>query len=163
MKTILVLRHAKSSWDDPDCADHDRPLNKRGEKDAPWMGKLLKKAKLLPDLIICSTAKRARKTVEAVADKAGYKGEIQYTGDFYMADPEDYLKALQNVSDECDCVMVVGHNPGMQELVSELSGRDETFPTAALAQLRLPIQHWRELDDQTRGELVNLWRPKELK
>lgn len=162
MKTLLILRHAKSSWDNAQLTDYERPLNKRGKQDAPRMGKLLREQDLAPDLIITSSAERALATAEAVALASGYEQEIRATRSFYHADPAAYIEALRQLDDSLERVMVVGHNPGMEELVEELTGSWETFPTAALAQVALSIAHWRELDEGTTGELVNLWRPKEL-
>ncbi len=163
MKTLLILRHAKSSWNDPTLSDHDRPLNKRGKRDAPNMGRLIRTEGLVPGLILSSTAKRARRTAEAVAEYSGYEHEIRFTRDLYHADPEDYLYLLRNLSDEFDSVMVVGHNPGQQELLEILTGDVEHFPTAALAQVSLPIQSWGELDEYTEGTLEYLWRPREIR
>ena len=162
MKTLLILRHAKSSWNNAQLTDYERPLNKRGKTDAPRMGRLLREQDLVPDLIISSSAERALTTAEAVALASGYEQEIQSTRSFYHADPEAYLDVLRQLDDSLERVMVVGHNPGMEELLEELTGVWEQMPTAALAQISLPINHWRELDGETTGELVNLWRPKEL-
>src|SRR5688572_21006606 len=85
MKTLLLLRHAKSSWKDSDIDDHERPLNKRGKRDAPRMGRLLRDESLLPDLILASSAKRCRKTAEHVLHASGYHGETRITGDLYEA------------------------------------------------------------------------------
>src|SRR5512136_1050596 len=99
MKTLLLMRHAKSSWKHPDLVDRDRPLNKRGEKDAPKMGKLLKHEEIIPQRILSSTAERACKTAEAVAEKTGYKEELVYLDTLYMAEPAgiiDILKSIPN-------------------------------------------------------------------
>lgn len=162
MKTLLILRHAKSSWKKPGLADQDRPLNKRGKRDAPRMGQLVEQEDLVPDLIITSTAKRARVTAELVAENSGYEGEIQLERSFYMGYPEAYLEVLRQLPDEIQTVMVVGHNPGLEELLEELVMEPERLPTAALARVDLPIQSWQELDDEVVGELVSLWRPREL-
>ena len=162
MKTLLILRHAKSSWKDTSSADHDRPLNKRGKQDAPRMGKFLRKQHLVPDKIISSTAKRARKTATAVAKACRYQGKVELTSELYHAGPGAYLAVLQNLPDDDQQVMVVGHNPGMEALVTHLTGRMETMPTAALAHVALPIKQWTELDYETQGELLDLWRPKAL-
>lgn len=162
MKTLLILRHAKSSWSNPVLADHDRPLNKRGKRDAPRMGELLRREEMLPDLIISSTARRARDTAQIVAEHSGCDGQIWLERDLYAAEAEEILGVLATLPDEHTCVMVVGHNPGLEELLEALSGNYERLPTAALAQLYLPIAHWRDLNEETEGELVNLWRPKEL-
>lgn len=162
MKTLLILRHAKSSWSNMNLSDHDRPLNKRGKRDAPRMGVLLKENDLMPDLIISSTAERAMSTAELVALACDYEREIVLTRDFYHASPDAYLEKLVGVSDEQGIVMVVGHNPGMEELVMVLSSRPEFMSTANIAHIQLPINSWRELNEGTSGKLVNLWRPKEI-
>ena len=162
MKTLLILRHAKSSWKDASLADHDRPLNKRGKRDAPRMGKLLREQNLVPDRIISSTAKRARNTATAVAKACHCEDRVELTQEFYHAGPGAYLDVLQNVPDDNQRVMVVGHNPGMEGLVAHLTGRMETMPTAALARVALSIEKWTELDYEVQGELLDLWYPKAL-
>ena len=161
MKTLLLLRHAKSSWKDAARADHDRPLNKRGKAEALRVGQWLRQQSLVPDLILASTAKRARRTAERVAEASGYAGEVQREADLYPGDPEDYLDALQGVADEYDCVLVVGHNPGLEEFLELLTRSQELMPTAALAHISLPIEHWQQLTSMTKGLLVNLWRPRD--
>jgi phosphohistidine phosphatase len=162
MKTLLLLRHAKSSWSDPTLADHDRPLNDRGKRDAPRMGELLRDEQLTPDLIVSSTAKRARKTAAKVAECCGYPEEIELSDTLYHGHPRQYLQYLEQVSDENNVVMVVGHNPGMEALLNLLTGQDERMPTAALARIQFDITSWREMAHSPTGELLNLWLPKEL-
>ena len=162
MKTLLLLRHAKSSWKHPELADHDRPLNKRGKRDAPSIGQLVSDKGLVPDLIMSSTAKRARKTARAVAKASGYKGKIELTPTFYLASPEAYIEALCSLSEDYERIMLVGHNPGMEELLEMLIRRIEPMPTAALALVSLPITEWKELNYETTGELIDLWKPREL-
>jgi phosphohistidine phosphatase len=162
MKTLLILRHAKSSWKDPWLADHDRPLNKRGKRDAPRIGALIEDQGLIPDLILSSTAKRARATAEAVANACGYEQEIKFTRDLYHADPEAFLAALGNLSTDPDIVMVVGHNPGLEYLLEDLTGETRRLPTAALVQVALEVDSWQSLTEETDGEMINLWRPREI-
>jgi phosphohistidine phosphatase len=162
MKTLLVLRHAKSSWKDSNLADHDRPLNERGRSDAPRMGTLLAREDLVPDLIISSSAKRAAKTAKDVAKNCGYEDEIIYTRHLYAAWPESYVEVLQDLKAGYKRVMVVGHNPGLEELVEELTGEWVRMPTAALAQIDLEIDNWSDLGLQESGDLMNIWVPKEL-
>src|SRR5687767_14307674 len=163
MKTLLVLRHAKSSWNDPALDDHERPLNKRGRRDAPRMGELVREYGLIPDAVISSDAVRARLTAEAVAEAARYAGEILLDRHLYLAGPADILSRLRTVQENAATVMIVGHNPGLEKLVEQLTGEREDLPTAALAQIGLPIDQWRGLNLSTRGTLVGLWRPEELK
>ena len=162
MKTLLVLRHAKSSWNDPALDDHERPLNKRGRRDAPRMGELVREYGLIPDVIISSDAVRARLTAEAVAEAARHVGEILLDPHLYLACPADILSLLTTVRENAGTVMIVGHNPGLEKLVEQLTGERQDLPTAALAQVGLPIDHWRDLKRSTRGTLVGLWRPEEL-
>lgn len=162
MKTLLVLRHAKSSWKNATLADYERPLNKRGKRDAPRMGELIKQEGIVPDLIISSSAERALATAEAVALASGYESEIQTTRQLYHGWPDNYIEAIRSVPDEYVCVMVVGHNPGMESLVEELIGEWIRMPTAALVQIALEIDHWSDLDLESSERLVDYWRPKEL-
>ena len=161
MKTLLIMRHAKSSWKHPELADRDRPLNKRGEKDAPRIGKVLKHADILPQLIYTSTALRASKTAETVAEKIGYKNEIIYKDSLYMAEPATIVEVLRETQDDIKRVMVVGHNPGMEGLAQMLSRKVESLCTAAIACIKLPIDHWKDLTLEVEGKLVKSWEPKE--
>ncbi len=162
MKTLLVLRHAKSSWNDSALDDHERPLNERGLRDAPRMGALLREHGLRPDVVLSSDAVRARLTAEAVAEAARYAGEVLLDPRLYMACPADILSLLPTVRENAETVMIVGHNPGLEQLVEQLTGEREDLPTAALAQIELPIDLWRDLTLTIRGTLVGLWRPGDL-
>ena len=162
MKELLVMRHAKSSWNNSSLGDHQRPLNGRGKTDAPQMGELLKRLDLTPELIISSTAERAMTTAELVALSSDYEQEIQLTRDFYHADPETYVEVLRTVDDKYGRVMVVGHNPGMSELVEMLTGESTHFTTANIAHIQLPIDTWASFTDETSGTLLNLWQPRDI-
>jgi len=162
MRTLLILRHAKSSWDNSNLADHARPLNDRGKTDAPRMGRLLQTEDLVPDLIIASSAERALKTAELVALNCDYENEIKVTRQFYLADPETYLEVLAGVDERYQRVMVVGHNPGMEELVEELTGESVRMATAALAHVQFNIARWQDLTPGTTAKLQAVWLPKEL-
>ncbi len=160
MKTLLLLRHAKSSWDESGLADIDRPLNKRGKRDAPRIGFLLREEGIVPDLILCSPALRARKTAEAVVENSGYEGEIEIQDSFYPGQTADFLDVISHLPDEYQSVLVVGHNPALEELLTSSTDESVTLPTAALAQVSLPIQSWRGFTEETTGNLVNLWLVK---
>lgn len=162
MKTLLLLRHAKSSWDNNHLADYDRPLNDRGRRDAPQMGKLLRKLDLVPDLIISSAAKRAAKTAEALAKATSFDGDIRFTDELYLADAETYIDLARDTDDGIAVLMMVGHNPGIEMLVEQLGGREEPMPTAALACLRLNIDSWQKLNSDESYELAGVWRPREI-
>ena len=162
MKTLLIMRHAKSSWKHDDLADYDRPLKKRGEYKAIQMGELMRKHELTPQRIITSTAKRALKTAELVAEACHYEERIIATRAFYGATPDDFVEVLRKLDDGDELVMVVGHNPDLETLLEALTGAMESLPTAALAQVDLPIASWKELDEDTPGKLVHLWVPSAL-
>jgi phosphohistidine phosphatase len=162
MKTLLIMRHAKSSWKDENLADHDRPLKKRGEYDAVQMGERIRKNDLTPQRIISSTAKRALKTAELVAEACHYEERIIATHEFYGADPDNFLGVLRQLDDGDECVMVVGHNPDLEALLESLTGAMESLPTAAVAQVTLPIDSWEALTEDTPGKLIQLWAPINL-
>ena len=162
MKTLLLLRHAKSSWNQPELNDHDRPLNKRGKKEAPKVGEYLKANDLVPDLILSSTARRARDTAQAAAEESGYDKSIEFYQDLYLSDTACYLDILQRLPDSAGKVLVVGHNPDLDELLTLLTDVNEHMTTAALAQIDLPITSWTELNEATDGRLKNLWTPREV-
>ena len=163
MKTLLLLRHAKSSWKDDSLPDHDRPLNKRGKQAAPRMGHLMKKQGLVPDLVLSSTARRARDTAEAAVKAAGHKEPIVFLEGLYLATAGELLEQARVVPDESvGRVLLVAHNPGMEDLVNVLAGTREPFPTAALAAFRIEIQSWRDLALGVEAKLVNVFRPRDL-
>jgi phosphohistidine phosphatase len=163
MKTILILRHAKSSWKFLDRPDHDRPLNKRGKHDAPIMGRLLKQKHLVPDLIISSTATRAWDTASIVAKTSGYKGKKYKFESLYAAGPEAYLRVLSNLSDKNDRVLIVGHNPGIEQLIEKLTDDYHIMPTCTLAHMEFDIEQWSEiLHERTKlATLIDVIRARE--
>ena len=162
MKTVLLLRHAKSSWSNPSLADINRPLNKRGKRDAPRIGEFLYRQDLIPDTILCSPALRARKTAKAIAEESGYPGEIEIYDDFYPGDPDSFIEVLSTLPDRIASALIVAHNPGLEEFLYTLSGESARMPTSALAEISLAIETWSEIDDDFEGKLINLWRVKEL-
>ena len=161
MKTLLILRHAKSSWDDDSLSDHDRPLNKRGKRAAHRMGRLLDDENLWPDLIFSSTAERAATTTQRVTDAGGFAGETYYLPELYGAGPHDLIEVVRESGGEAGIVMIVAHNPGIEDLVQQMTGEYYRLPTAALVRILVPIEHWRDLEADG-GTLAGIWRPKEL-
>jgi phosphohistidine phosphatase len=165
MKTLLILRHSKSSWKDPDLPDHDRPLNKRGKHDAPIIGELLRKQDLVPDLIFSSTAVRAKDTASAVVTALGYAGKIIFPSSLYSVGSNAYVKVIGDLTydDDYSSILVVGHNPGVEKLVQILTGEFQEMPTCALAIITLAIETWSSLQRHIgQGKLIALWRPREL-
>jgi phosphohistidine phosphatase len=162
MKSLLILRHAKSSWTHPELTDHDRPLNKRGKRDAPRMGEILRSEHLIPEAIISSTAARAHATAETVAKASGYKGKIALNRSLYAAGPEAYLKVLHGLSNETVRVLVVGHNPGLEELLENFTGEAQIMRTCTLAHMKFSMDSWLELDYKSKGQLAGIWQPHDL-
>jgi phosphohistidine phosphatase len=161
MKTLLILRHAKSSWKKPELPDHERPLSKRGKKEAPKVGQYLKDNDLVPDLILSSNARRASATAQAVAEACGFAGQVDLYQDLYLSEPTIYLDILRCLPDDAKRVLVVGHNPDMEELLTLLTEANEHLTTAALAVVDLPISSWEEMNEATDGRLKNLWTPRQ--
>jgi phosphohistidine phosphatase len=162
MKNLLLMRHAKSSWKDSSLSDHERPLKKRGRRDSKRIARELDKNDLYPHVILSSSATRAKETVEVIVDTLDYENRIIFTDELYMAEPEDFVDVLSDLSDDDDTVLVVGHNPGMEAFLQMIDGEIESLPTAALAHLVLAIDSWQELSLDTMGDLIGLYRPKEL-
>lgn len=164
MRTLLLMRHAKSSWREAKTPDHDRPLNARGERAAPYMGRLLRDRGIGFDRLLTSSAVRALETAKAVAFETRFDGPLDITSRLYLAEPDAYLDALEDFAPSARRVLVVGHNPGLSELVHRLTGFSEELSTAAIAHLEFPIDEWRELRGARTFELADLLRPpKELK
>ncbi len=161
-KTLLILRHAKSSWKNEKLKDFDRPLKHRGEEAANLIGKVLVMAELVPQVILSSPAQRAKQTTELVVAETKFKGELKYVDAFYMGEPENYILALKELPDAIERVMVVGHNPGLEALLQMLDGKVSSLTTGALAYLSLDIKHWSDLTNGTVGELISFWEPDSI-
>lgn len=160
MKTLLILRHAKSSWDNPDLADFDRPLNSRGLEAAPLMGNVIYKNDLQPQIILSSPAKRAKQTAILIKETARIEGKINFAEDIYEASPLKLLHVVSEIDDKNETVLLVGHNPGLEGFVKMLTGEIHAIPTAALIKIDLNIESWK--DTAANCGKVNLFvRPKD--
>ena len=161
MKSLYLVRHAKSSWDFPKLADIDRPLNHRGEKNAPEMGERLKKQGILPDLLISSPAKRAYTTAVEIAKKIGYPMEsIQKSMKIYHSGEDELLKVLKNQDNDRKSVMLFGHNPGFTWFANSLAGVDiDNIPTAGIVAIDFEVNDWTDVDFEI-GKLVFFDYPK---
>jgi len=170
MRTLWLLRHAKASLGRKGLADHERPLNARGRDAAARIGRHLAQRAVCPDLALCSSALRARQTLERVIAALDAEPEIRVESDLYLASEGALLRRLEELPDGASSVLLVGHNPGIGELAAQLAVRGgsdgveevrEAYPTGALAELRLGSQRWRDL---ARGcELVAFVTPKQLR
>lgn len=162
MKTLLLMRHAKSSWADPGQPDFERPLNERGRGAAPLMGRFLRRQATNIDAVVCSPAARARETAALALAAAGCTCGVRYDARIYEASAARLLAVVNDIAEPAATVLVVGHNPGMEEFVRLLTGaRGERMPTAAVACVALDVAAWREVRPQA-GRLAWLVRPKEL-
>jgi phosphohistidine phosphatase len=171
MRELLLLRHAKSAWDVPGLDDRERDLAPRGRKAAKKMGRLLAEKRLSPDLVLCSTARRAGRTLEILAEKLPHSLEVRRLEELYLASEEAMLKLVRAQADAVRRLMLVGHDPGVHRLALLLVGTDDAaaidtglvqkFPTAALAHLRFPVEHWAEIAPGG-AELVAFYKPREL-
>jgi phosphohistidine phosphatase len=151
---LYLLRHAKSSWKDERLDDHDRPLAPRGKRASKAIGRYLRDHDIEPELVLCSSAKRARQTLERLGP-AGVDARIE--PELYAAGAHDLLERLRTVPDDVTSVMLIGHNPGMQQLAFLLGGLDDKFPTAALA--TFDCDAWSTLE---RAELIDYVKPRDL-
>ena len=148
MKILLIVRHAKSSWKDPHLVDHQRPLNKRGKKAAPEMGRRLKKRGVRPDMIVSSDARRAMDTAVSMAEIIGVSPKaIRQTPELYHGAPDRILAVVHQFNDQWKRVMLVGHNPGLTEMANRFIPRPiANIPTAGVVELRFNTRSWRNID-----------------
>ena len=160
MRRLYLLRHAKSSWNEPGIPDHDRPLAPRGKRAAKAMAEHLRGQDVRPDLVLCSTAKRARQTLKRIEPVLG-KPDVHYERELYAASAATLLASLRDVPKSVDSVMVIAHNPGLEDLVLVLAHQETRFPTGALATLAFKDREWATLE-RGGAELVGVVRPREL-
>lgn len=174
MRRLILLRHAKSSWDQPDLPDADRPLSRRGELSAPVMGQLLAGEGYLPQLILCSTAKRAVQTAHYILNAFSREPAYQELDELYMATPRDILMTVADHAGTAKTILIIGHNPGLGDLATwlvndgkakEIARLRDKFPTAACAVIDLPVDDWRDLGDSTivnwSGRLIRFATPRD--
>ena len=161
MKTLYLVRHAKSSWKNGAMSDFDRPLNKRGLRTAPFMGRLLKELGIEPDTIISSPANRALTTATILAGEIGFSREAIQTNDrIYGAGDGELHSIVNGLSPEYDCVMLIGHNPGMHMLAQRLAGfAGDNLPTAAIVVIEFDIDSWSDIGFGS-GRIVRYEYPK---
>lgn len=162
MRTLFLMRHGKSSHDSETLSDHDRPLDQQGRNEATRIGKLLLDRNAAPHAFFASTAVRARDTARLVIKATNQKVEPELHAELYMADTDAFVRVVARIQTDLHSIMLVGHCPGLETIVAYLTGKPRHLPTGALVQIELPIAHWKELTSKTRGELVNVWFPKEL-
>jgi phosphohistidine phosphatase len=158
MKTLLLMRHAKATWDHDQWPDFERPLNPTGEADAPRMGRRMIQADLKPDAILCSSARRTMQTAELVAEELGITPLIQSKADLYLCPVSVWEDLIQRLSPELNCVLCVGHNNGLEDLVSHLLRKRKSFSTAGLA--RVELNDWAGFDRSIQPSHIEVWEPE---
>lgn len=161
MKTLYLLRHAKSSWKDEALLDIERPLNARGRKAAETVGSYLKREGITPDLVLSSSAVRARETTEIVLKAARLRTDLRFDERIYEASPQRLLEVVAQIEKDKEAVLLVGHNPGIEEVIKLLTGELETMPTASLAKVALKGSEWTGAGDKG-ATLEWIVRPREL-
>ena len=148
MKTLFLVRHAKSSRDDPSLPDRNRPLDDRGKQDAPKMGKRLAKRGVKPDLVVSSPALRALTTAQLIAEEVGYKRKDIVVDDrLYASNPDDLLAVIRELDKKLDRVMLVGHNPEFTDLAHRLSSEIIDMPTSAVAEISFDTKAWSDVGE----------------
>ena len=164
MKKLYLIRHAKSSWSNPGLADFERPLNKRGLKDAPRMGKVLKKTLLKPDCVITSSARRAQETAEIIADKIGFPvKKVVVEERLYGASAYELLEIITELDDNSDIVVLFGHNPGMTDLANLLNDVViDNIPTCGIFVIEFDTKSWRKISEKA-GTFISFDYPKKYK
>ncbi len=170
MKKLFLLRHAKSSWEQPELADHERPLSPRGERSALVMGRYMAQRRLIPDIILCSTARRTVETRLLTLSQWPSEPPTEFDRKLYLSGARAIMMRLAQLDDTLRSAMVIGHNPDLQDLTLRLSAgsnmplrsiAEAKFPTSALAVLHLPTDRWADVLHLT-GILVDLETPKKL-
>ena len=159
MKQLLIYRHAKTEEKKGDMKDFDRVLIERGRKDANTIGKVLSKQSVMPDLIISSSAKRALETGSITAKALGYEGTIEEKEELYSTDPITYYDVISSVSDSINTLMIVGHNPEIEDFLEDISGAPVEAKTANLFRIRLPISHWTEVVGLSKADIEERIKP----
>jgi phosphohistidine phosphatase len=163
MKSLFLIRHAKSSWSDSSLHDHDRPLNERGKRDGPRMAKWIHSQGAQPDAIVSSTAKRARKTAQYFAKAFGVdKGDIERRSAIYEASTRALLQVIQELDDEWETVFLFGHNPGFTDLANLFPGDYiDNVPTCGIVRLEADVDSWKDFGPQS-AEQRAFYYPKML-
>jgi phosphohistidine phosphatase len=161
MKTLFLLRHAKAENAAPGCTDLNRELTDRGRTEAELVGTFIKRQNVKLDLVLCSTAVRARETTELVLSLAGLPASVRYDQRIYEAGPLRLLEVISEIADDASAVLLVGHNPGMEELLQLLTDSAEPMATATLSKIALDTDEWTRVVEDKRS-LVWIVKPKEL-
>lgn len=159
LRTLYLLRHAKSSWKDDSLADFDRPLKGRGRDAAEQLGKRLASEKLKDGVLICSPAVRTRETADIVLKHSRLRMDQRFDERIYEASLRDLLQVVAEIPDDRQTAMMIGHNPGFEELLAFLTGQARRMPTCALAKIKLEVASWKDVRARE-GSLESFITPK---
>lgn len=159
MKKVYIIRHAKSSWRDMSLDDYERPLNKRGKRNAPLMGRVLSSKGVEPDLIISSPAFRAKSTAEIIAEEINYTNKILFREEVYEAAANTLHKILLNIDEEVSTLFIIGHNPGLNSLAYRYLNFSQNIPTCGIVEIEFDCKSWKHIDSKS-ARLISFEYPK---
>ena len=162
MRTLYLLRHAKSSWKHSELDDHERPLKKRGIRDACRMGKLFHELQIVPEAVRCSTSARTRATLEGLELDLPADVETEFTDRLYECSADDVLAVASTLPDEAGAALLIGHNPAIEDVIANLTGERVRIPTGTLVRAQFAVDHWPQLRSHPAIQSIEVWRPKEL-
>lgn len=163
MKELIIIRHCKSDWSNEALDDFDRPLNKRGQKDGPFMAKLLKDKVTSPDLIVCSPSHRTKLTLEYFIEEFEYKGEIIFEKSIYEAPFENLLKVINSIDNKYNKIFFIGHNPGVCDLTNTLTDENlENIPTSGIVKIDFNTDSWENISKEN-SKMIFFEYPKKYK
>jgi phosphohistidine phosphatase len=162
MKKLYLMRHAESAWGTTSLADFERKLNRRGERDAPCMGRFLQERGVLLDAILCSAAERAKATAAGFLQKYAFDGVVHYKDELYHASYEIYLALLNKLPNSIEAAMIIAHNPALEDFLEAVCNVKVHISAASVADIEFQIEQWSDLSIAANGELLNLWKPREI-
>jgi phosphohistidine phosphatase len=162
VKTLLLMRHGKSSWADAGLTDFERPLKKRGEKASRLMGSLLQVNDLVPGHVLSSSAERAQATARLVLTELSPPPALELREELYHSSPRTLVKFIRATDDRYDSLLLIAHNPGLEELLELWTKEYVRFPTAAIALFRFDVDRWSQVELEATVACERLWKPKEL-
>ncbi len=162
MISLIIMRHAKSDWSDPNCSDHQRSLNRRGKKAAPVMAEKLQAEGVLPEIILASSAVRVQETLALMSERWNHAFEVLTEDALYLAQPLELRRHIEGLHDSWRTAMVVGHNPGLSALATSMAGTGVELPTAAVALFTSENESWKDAMAAGEWTLTEFWKPREL-
>ncbi|MDD5369483.1 MAG: histidine phosphatase family protein [Anaerolineaceae bacterium] len=161
MKTLILVRHAKSEQKNYKGKERNRPITKKGERYTRRLVEHLKSREIIPQMIVSSPVKRASQTAEIIKEQGEFGGKIKYRDGLYMTEADELVKVIQKLPKKVDCVLIVGHNPGLESLIPLMTHEIIALPHAGMAYISIPVEQWKEINRDTCAQLVDSWNPGE--